>query len=232
MVQIPPQPQITPEQALAVLYAWYADQQALATLKTREILARKDVAKFYFPEPREGTNRFDLGGGFDLIGEFTFNRKVDEVALDAVKAKDAKALNLNLDALFPRKPVLSVTAYRKLTPEQMKFVDALLDIDDGTPSLKIGPAANRDGQAAHVAAAEAAVAAQPVFATNAEDGEAGQYFTDGEGSFWLCVETDGELEWLELEGDDKAAIEAAYTAASAPAAPKKTARRGRKKAGE
>lgn len=220
MAKIPEQQKLTPEQAYEQLQTWFGMQQQLGQLKTAEVLARGNIAGYYFPEPEEGTNRFDIGGGYDLKLDHKVNRTVDEAALLNVTAAQVKALKLPMDELFVQKWELKTGAYRTLTDEQRLFVDALLDIKPGTPALSIVPVADREGQAAHVAAAEAA----PKFDINTgkeEDTTPGQYFKDSEGVWWL-LDSD---EWLEIE--TLATLEALEAQIAKP----KKARKPRAKAG-
>lgn len=136
----------TPEEAFERLQRWFTTKQELSELKVSEILERKDLALFYFPDPREGTNRLPLGGGYELKLVHGINRKVDEVAYNNVKAAQVKKLKLDMDALFELKPVLKVSEYRKLTDEQKDFVDTLLDSDEGSPQLSIVPAGEGAGE--------------------------------------------------------------------------------------
>lgn len=233
MVAIPPQPTMTPEQAFARLQGWYQQKQALNDAKVSEVLERKTLGAFYFPEPAEGTNRLPLGGGFDLKLDHTITRKVDVAALDNVKASDVKKHKLNLDTLFPSKPSLSVTEYRKLSPAQRAFVDTLLDITESeTPALAIVPQADTEGAAGHKAAAEAQAAPEVTYAhtivMDATEAGLGDYFTDGNGNWWQLVEggEDGSF-WMEetdvnlfavLEGQ----LAAMQAPVEAPAKPKRT----------
>jgi hypothetical protein len=138
----------SPEEAFERLQRWYTTRTELAELKTSEVLERKDLAGYYFPDPREGTNRLDLGGGFHLKMVHCINRKVDEDAFNAVKVKDIKRLKLPMDELFVMKPTLSVSAYRGLSDEQRAFIDELLESDDGTPQMTIVAAGESDDGAA------------------------------------------------------------------------------------
>lgn len=251
MVAINPKPDMTPEQAFARLQVWYGQQQKLAEAKVSEVLERKALAAFYFPEPVEGTNRLALGGGFDLKMGYSITRKVDEAALENVKASQAKKLKLNLDELFPTKPTLNLTEYRKLNDEQRAFVDTLLDIKPSdTPALHIVPQADTEGAAAHKAAAEAGNAdagasASPAAGSpatgedvvnaytiveDAEQAQPGHYYTDGDGNWW-CL-SDGN-EWEAVEDDELvASLEAQVAMANdPPPAPEKPKRTRRRKAG-
>lgn len=160
MTNIPDQQQLTPEQAFENLQKWWQQQQQLIALKTAEILARKDLVKFYFANPREGTNRLDLGGGYDLKLDFGYDRKVDEAALDATKASEFKKLGLSKDELFTYKPQLNLKAYRKLNAAQRAFIDELMDVKETTPQLHIVPRA-QDEAATGEAAAEGEAPAKP-----------------------------------------------------------------------
>jgi hypothetical protein len=203
MARIPEQVQLTPEQAFEQLQVWFTLRQQLQKLKQTEVLARKDMVAFYFHNPVEGTNRVDLGGGFELKLTYGYDRKVDEAALQNVTAEQVKKLKLPMDELIRWKPELSVTAYRALNAEQQKFVDGLLDIKEGSPQLEIVPTANTAGAAKHKAAAEAAAQDVPLkFNINSgkeDDTEAGQYYKDGDGVWWLLGQDGDDLEWAQIE---------------------------------
>lgn len=138
MVAIPEQPQLTFEQKKEQLQAWYLLKQSLTNIRNQEMPLRKYIAKIFVPEPVEGTNRADLQDGFDLILKHNFTRSVDAAALDASTTELRKA-KVKVDELFEYKPTLVLSAYRTLTEEQRLLVDAVLVIDEGAPSIEIGP---------------------------------------------------------------------------------------------
>jgi hypothetical protein len=211
-------PTMTPESAYARLQAWYIKQQELSTLKVAEVLDRKDLAAYYFTAPREGTNRLDIGGGYELKLDHKFNYKVDEGAVDNVAASEIKNRKLPWDDLFDYKPTLNMKTYRKLTAEQKAFVDGLLEITDATPALSIVPAADTAGQQKHVEAARAEVQLQVVAfveVQDPDDAQPGNYYCDDEGQWWH-VKEDGEWE----HSIDPNTI--VTTDAPAPAKPKRT----------
>lgn len=137
MTLIPQQQGPTPEQMFERLQTWWQQQQQLAKLRALEILKRKEMVAYYFVDPRQGTNRLDVGGGFDLKLDVPFKPKVDEAMFKAVKTADFTALGIDKATLFPLKPTLSVTAYRKLNDKQRAFIDQMLDVGDNTPQLHI-----------------------------------------------------------------------------------------------
>lgn len=224
MVDIPTQPQMTPEQAYQRLQEWFQKQAQLKTLKAHEHLERTALAGFYFTQPQEGTNRIDIGGGFDLKLQHGYYFKVSEEDLDQVKAADIKKLKLPWEDLFKYKPELVLSEYRKLSAEQKKFVDGILDIKEASPQLEIVPKADRAGQAQHVAAAEAASSSdQLVIAADAESAEPGQYYNDGE-TWWQLGE---DIEWVEVEDVDTIELLDKLAVDQAPPEPAPK-RRGRK----
>lgn len=204
MAIIPEQPQATPEQMFERLQVWFGMSDQLSQLKTAEVLARKDLAAYYFPTPKEGANRIDIGLGFDLKLDHKVNRNVDEAALnalggDAKALKEIEKLEIPMGDLFVQRWELKTGAYRTLNAAQRKFVDKLLDIKEGTPGMAIVPKADTAGHAAHVVTAEAAAQAGPelkfdINTGKEEDTQEGQYFRDAESVWWLL---EGE-EWLEV----------------------------------
>lgn len=236
MVEIPTQQPMTPEQAYERLQTWYQKKAQLSTLKVHEHLERVALADFYFQQPNEGTNRLDIGGGFDLKLQHGYNYKVSEEDLDQVKAADIKRLKLPWDDLFVYKPELKLSVYRSLSAEQKKFVDAILDIKPSSPQLDIVAVADRVGQQAHAAQAEAGKAAPGSQAedssaaaegryTIVEDAEAaqpGHYYNDGES--WWCLNDD--FEWDEVDDEDLIGLLEQQVEDATPPVP--TKRRGRK----
>lgn len=135
----------SPEEAYTMLQEWYALQTQLAELKAKEIDLRRLMVSYYYPAPTVGTNRMDLGGGYDLKLDFGYDYKVDEAALDGVTKTDIKKHKLPMDELVVFKPVLSVKVFNSLTDDQREFVEeAFLEKKEKSPQLKIVPAKGAD----------------------------------------------------------------------------------------
>lgn len=215
-LDIPQQQPMTAEDAYERLQLWFLDRQKLAPMKSHEHLERVALVKHYFADAGEGTTRLDLGGGFDLKVQLSFNYKVDEGELDNVSADEIKALELPWDDLFVYKPTLNVKQFRQLNAEQTAFVQKLLTITDGSPQLEIVPRANAEGQQKHVEAAEAAKAtAAPVsdeaaalqayfdekfpVVLKAEKAVEGSYYYD-KADWWYF--TNGEWVEVPIEAED------------------------------
>ncbi len=115
---------------------WYIVQEQLSKLKNEEQLLRQKIFNGMFPDPKEGTNSVDLADGFVIKGKRVINRTVDDAAYKASIEELAKA-GIPTDEIVRYKPELAVSAYRKLTEEQMHLMDTVLIIKDGMPGLEI-----------------------------------------------------------------------------------------------
>lgn len=125
------------------LMSWYTMQDDLKKLKAMEMLLRKKIFKFYFPNPTEGTNNFALPDDYMLKGVHSIDRQIDEAALVA-NAEAYKERNIAVADLVRYKPDLVKSAYNKLTEEEKKFFDLALIIKEGSPALTITlPAAKK-----------------------------------------------------------------------------------------
>lgn len=208
----PNTPNMTAEQAWERLQTWFQKKQQLKTLKDHEYLERSALSEYYFPKPIEGTNRLELGGGFDLKLTHSYNRSPDEELLSQVKAADIKRLKLPWDDLFKYEPTLVKSVYNKLSTEQKAFVDGLLTIKPGSPQLDVVPSVGADShnvaQASEPRPDVPAAATQPepysINEGKSEDTKEGQYWFDGE-TWWLL---DNQMEWQEVDADVAAALTA------------------------
>lgn len=121
----------------ADLNAWSEMQQKLSALKSAEMLLRIKIFKGLFPAPVEGTNSVPLGDdGWVIKAKYPVNRKPD-VALLTARAPELRAAGIPLDTVIRTVPELSTTEYRKLTEEQQKLLDQVMDIKPGSPALEI-----------------------------------------------------------------------------------------------
>jgi hypothetical protein len=125
------------------LRKWYELQQRMAADKTAEALLRSRIYKQFFPTPKEGTNNHPLedGTGAVLKAKRVVNRKVLEPELDAYKS-NSKEEGSNLpklpwNKLIKYEPKLSMSEYNKLTNDEKKACDMVLEIKDGSPQLEI-----------------------------------------------------------------------------------------------
>lgn len=120
----------------ADLHQWFYLQDELKKLKAKEMLLRSKIFKFYFPEPKEGTNNFTMPDGYVLKGKHTISRDVDIGALQALRQSFIDA-GINSDEIVKWSPGLKIKEYRELTAEQARLFDQCLIVKPGSPALEI-----------------------------------------------------------------------------------------------
>jgi hypothetical protein len=132
MTQIPPNA-VTQED----LNSWDALQKQLGALKSAEMLLRMKIFKGLFLNPVEGTNSIPLGTeGWVIKAKYPINRKPD-VALLTARAVELRAAGIPLDSVIRVVPELATGEYRKLTEEQRKLLDQVMEVKPGAPALEI-----------------------------------------------------------------------------------------------
>lgn len=139
-----------------VLLAWKDAKATLETAKVAEMDLRQQVAKMLFPEPKKGTQRHDLGGGYavKLVHKINYKlgdkEKVDkkgdkvpineqvEIVMEAVEKCGNEGAFL-VDRLIKTSYDLSVTEYNQLEPgsQVKKLIDSILITSDGAPTIEI-----------------------------------------------------------------------------------------------
>lgn len=115
---------------------WHITAARMKKDKDREMVLRKKIFNGCFPAPEEGTNTTEIFAGWNLKATHKIDRKPKEELLKTF-AEELKAAELPLSDLIKMKPELSVTAYKKLSDEQRKIFDKVLEIKPGAPSIEI-----------------------------------------------------------------------------------------------
>lgn len=125
------------EDQIRALYIWENTKAQLTKLKAFEMEVRKAIVYdggFFNEDVTTGTERVELGGGYELksVKKETYNLDSDlvEAALENFTEDEAKLL-------VSWVANLSVTNYKKLTPEKQAFFNDCLDIKTGAPTLEI-----------------------------------------------------------------------------------------------
>lgn len=129
---------------VAKLQEWHqavlAAQEAKKVVEAEQAL-RKEVMALFFPEPVEGTNRFELEAGWSLKAAHKIERKVDEAALPAV-LQQLREMGVNPDPLIRTKPDLDTKAYKSLVqinPDAAHVFEQALTIKPGSPTVELVP---------------------------------------------------------------------------------------------
>jgi hypothetical protein len=127
---------------------WEASKTALEVAKNSEMERRKAVFAYAFPNPTEGTQRVELGGGYSLKAVHKINTKITASNEAVDQAEDAASKCGNEGTfLFERiitwTPNFSKSEYKKLEADNpthiqvKKLVDSLIEETPGAPTLDI-----------------------------------------------------------------------------------------------
>lgn len=132
-----PVKQVTPE----LISEWYDLQKQLGPLKAKEMLLRKAIFGGLFPNPVEGTNTYEMLGGWKAKGKRVIERKIDLPVLQsmAVLGGPLHQAGIRADDYVKWEPDLKLKEYRTLTAEQKLVFDQCLIIKDGAPGLELVP---------------------------------------------------------------------------------------------
>lgn len=135
----------------ALLLLWSDKKAAIEKVKAEEMDLRKYIVGREFPKPNEGTNRKELGGGYDLKAVVKYNYNLAdndtvESTLDKLSAM-GPAGSAIADRLVSWKPSFLKTEYRKLQEDKEKgsqfaatalnVINEMLTIVEGAPELEI-----------------------------------------------------------------------------------------------
>lgn len=131
MVEIPEN-----EVTQADLAEWYKMQEELKKLRSKEMLLRQKIFKFFFPDPKEGTNSHNMADGYVLKGKYGLNRDIDPGAFQVLR-DTFEGAGIRPDSLVQYKPFLVKREYNTLTEEQRRLFDQALIVKPGSPSLEI-----------------------------------------------------------------------------------------------
>lgn len=135
------------EVTVTTLAEWFNVKKRMKADKATESLLRTKIFKFFFKDPKEGTNNeFNddlLSAGFKIQAKVPVTRDVDEAALNSIKDKLAEA-GIDLNKLLRYVPEVNIREYRKLTESQLQVFDQCLVIKTGTAQVEIVPKSSRD----------------------------------------------------------------------------------------
>ncbi len=149
----PNKPAMSPEQLVA---DWESKQLTLAAAKEAEKAARDAVAKAYFANPRVGTNKHDLTGGYVLKMQHGVTRKFvvptnfpkshpdkEPTVTDAVEhlaerlRRSSNEGAFIADRLIKYEYSLSESEYKKLPDDLRKIVDEYIESKPKTPIMEL-----------------------------------------------------------------------------------------------
>lgn len=118
---------------------WEATKKQLEILRKEEVKLRKQLINEYFPQyqekPVEGAQNVQIDKQ-KLTCTAKYTRKIDT---DALTFRWTELVNqgIPMHSLVVNRPTLSLTAYRKLSEEQLNLFDELIETKCGLPTLTI-----------------------------------------------------------------------------------------------
>jgi hypothetical protein len=125
----------------------YEKANKLAAAKASEAVARSRVRDLLYPDgwDWEGTDKYQLPGGWVLEFKRTINVGIDKAQLPSIKeAIEALPVDpdsgecASMDAISYR-PDLSMSKYRDMRPDAKKLLSEALTFTPGSPGIKTEP---------------------------------------------------------------------------------------------
>lgn len=118
------------------LFAWYDLQARLKEMKKKESKLRNLVFSYYFPNPDEGVNTFELEDNYVLKGKHSLTRSLDDAKFRA-SLEEIRQAGIIPETLINYRPSLVKKAYVRLTDDERKYFDRFLIIKNGSPTLEV-----------------------------------------------------------------------------------------------
>lgn len=146
---------LKPEEFVAMrdylLVQWNLAKEQLDAAKAKEMEMRTKCVAFMFdPNKKKGTERVELGNGYEAkaVKKLNYNfiknsdGKLDKVAVDnaltEIEHSGPEGAYI-ADNLVKWEPTLSLTEYGKLDPNRKAIIDKVIVTSDGAPTLEIIP---------------------------------------------------------------------------------------------
>lgn len=127
------------------LDSWLKIKDLAKSLSQTEMTMRKALFAATFPDPREGSNVFELPDGRKLAATYKINRTIDESLVQATRA-EYELLNerpMDFDELLKVKHELVTSAYRKLQPGEEDpgaayiVISKMITAKPGSPTMEV-----------------------------------------------------------------------------------------------
>lgn len=133
-----------------LLFLWDKKKKAIASAQEEEMVLRKYIVAKAFDKPVEGTNRQELGNGYDLKAVIKYNYKladnnVVEKTLDEIASVGNEGKFI-AERLVSWTPKFLLTEYRQLEQDAnesvtkktiLQLVTKMLTISEAAPTLEI-----------------------------------------------------------------------------------------------
>lgn len=127
---------------------WYEKYNQLAAVKASEAESRARLTQLIYPDQWDvdGTDKYELPGGWVLEIKRTLNDKIDEAALPAIREEISKLPPnpetgelATLEGVIRMKPDFSLSGYRNMRDDVKAILNECLTLTPGTPGYKLIP---------------------------------------------------------------------------------------------
>lgn len=133
------------EDQRALVIGWFNSleeaKKAKAIVEAEQAM-RKEVIKICFPNPKEGTNHFDLGDGYVLTLNYKIDRKLDDAAFLAQKEVLRTTYQVDPNSVVTYSPSLSTSGFKSLKTTNdaaYQFMQQFVTEKPGSHSLELKP---------------------------------------------------------------------------------------------
>lgn len=123
-----------------LLTEWWQLQQTLKTTKDREMALRKELFKYYFPNPMTGTNKVNIGPGFALKAVYKTEAKMDFAQFEALcETEEFVEKGIYKQDVVEYKPFFNESLFKKLTKDKQELIERALVWKPAAPAMEIVP---------------------------------------------------------------------------------------------
>lgn len=124
------------QHAMEQLAEWYNIAQQVKLLKDTEMALRTALSRYFFPNPKEGSNKIELPDGAKLVMQHKMSYKILPELMDTVRVQ-CKEQGINMDDYIKNKPELKLKEWRTLEGDDKEVFGQVLEIKPSSPSLEI-----------------------------------------------------------------------------------------------
>ena len=124
-----------PIDKMNLLQQWFTLSDQLKKIREEEMALRKEMFNYFFPKPKQGTNKADLGDGYELVGKYNLDYEMDyDKFCDLCKKDDAP---MTFEEVVDYEPKFVLKRFKELDSDGQKFVTEALTIKPAAPSMEI-----------------------------------------------------------------------------------------------
>lgn len=120
----------------ALLGEWFTLAAQLKDIREREMALRKELFDYFFPKPKQGTNKSEISGGYELVGKYSLDYKMDYDKFCDL-CKEENKFNMTFEEVVDYEPKFVLKKFKELNKAEQEFVEQALTIKPAAPSMEI-----------------------------------------------------------------------------------------------